>query len=89
MNETFNRAYTFEYAVIDIYSRWKDAAILNQLDQNGAMVSLLEIIPRLLFKPVFIQTDNGLEFQNRFQEMITGMKINHHLFINPHPTKMQ
>jgi len=68
----------FKYAVIDIYSRWKDAVILNQLDQDGAMVALLEILPRLPFKTVFIQTDNGLEFQKRFDDMLIGMGIKHH-----------
>lgn len=68
----------FEYAVIDIYSRWKDAIILNQLDQDGSMVALLEILPRLPFKTIFIQTDNGLEFQKRFDDMLTGMGIKHH-----------
>ena len=77
----------FEYAVIDIYSRWKDAVILNQLDQNGSMASLLEIIPRLPFKPVFIQTDNGLEFQKRFDEILEGMKIKHHFIHKSTPNE--
>jgi len=42
------------------------------------MAALLEIIPRLPFKPIFIQTDNGLEFQKRFNEMLESMKIKHH-----------
>jgi len=50
----------FEYGIIDIYSRYKDAVILNHLDQDGAIEALTTIIPRLPFKPVFIQTDNGL-----------------------------
>lgn len=77
----------FKYAVIDIYSRWKDAVILNQLDQNGAMAALLEIIPRLPFKTVFIQTDNGLEFQNRFQKMLEDMNINHHFIHKSTPNE--
>ena len=68
----------FEYAVIDIYSRYKEAVILNHLDQDGAMSALLEILPKLPFKPVFIQTDNGLEFQGRFQKMCQDMKLRHH-----------
>lgn len=69
----------FEYAVIDIYSRYKEAVILNHLDQDGSMVALLEMLPKLPFKPVFIQTDNGLEFQGRFHEMCEEMKLKHHL----------
>ena|SRR3989344_2032251 len=68
----------FEYAVIDIFSRYKDAVILNQLDQDGAICALLEILPRLPFKPVFIQTDNGLEFQKRFQEFVDAQGLKHH-----------
>ena len=77
----------FEYAVIDIYSRWKDAVILNQLDQNGSMVALLEILPRLPFKVVFLQTDNGLEFQKRFDEMLQNMNIKHHFIHKSTPNE--
>lgn len=69
----------FEYAVIDIYSRYKEAVILNHLDQDGSMSALLEILPKLPFKPVFIQTDNGLEFQGRFHQLCEEMKLTHHL----------
>ena len=68
----------FEYAVIDIYSRYKEVAILNHLDEDGSIAALLEILPRLPFKPVFIQTDNGLEFQGRFKKFVEGLKLNHH-----------
>jgi len=68
----------FEYAIIDIYSRYKSAVILNQLDQDGAIAALLEMIPKLPFKPIFIQTDNGLEFQQRFHEFCEGLKLKHH-----------
>lgn len=68
----------FEYAVIDIFSRYKEAVILNHLDQDGSMSALLEILPKLPFKPVFIQTDNGLEFQGRFQALCTKLQLKHH-----------
>lgn len=68
----------YEYALIDIFSRYKEGIILNQLDQDGAITALLEIIPRLPFRPVFIQTDNGLEFQKRFREVAEGMGLEHH-----------
>ena len=77
----------FEYAVIDIYSRWKDAVILNQLDQDGSMCALLEILPRLPFKTVFIQTDNGLEFQKRFNDMVEGMGIKRHFIHKSTPNE--
>lgn len=68
----------FEYAVIDIYSRYKEVVILNHLDEDGAMSALLEILPKLPFKPVFLQTDNGLEFQGRFRKLLTDLKLKHH-----------
>lgn len=68
----------FEYAVIDIYSRYKEVVILNHLDEDGSIAALLEILPKLPFKPVFIQTDNGLEFQGRFRRLIEDLKLKHH-----------
>lgn len=68
----------FEYGVIDIFSRYKEAVILNHLDEDGAMSALLEIIPKFPFKCVFIQTDNGLEFQGRFHKLCEELKLKHH-----------
>ena len=68
----------FEYAVIDIFSRYKEAVILNQLDCHGAALALSEIIPKLPFKPTFIQTDNGLEFQGIFLEFCKELELAHH-----------
>jgi transposase InsO family protein len=77
----------FEYAVIDIFSRYKEAVILNHLDQDGSMAAILEILPKLPFKPVFIQTDNGLEFQGRFHKMCTDMGLKHHLIHKQTPNE--
>ena len=68
----------FEFAVIDIYSRYKEAVILNQVNQDGSILALMEILPRLPFKTVFIQTDNGLEFQNRFVDYLNNIGLKHH-----------
>lgn len=68
----------FEYAVIDIYSRYKEAVILNHCDEDGAISALLEIVPRLPFKPIFLQTDNGLEFQRRFHTHVEALGMKHH-----------
>lgn len=77
----------FEYAVIDIYSRYKEAVILNQLDQDGSIVALLEILPRLPFKPLFIQTDNGLEFQKRFRAFCTSRGLTSHFIHKSTPNE--
>lgn len=77
----------FEYAVIDIFSRYKEAVILNHLDQDGSMAAILEIFPKLPFKPLFIQTDNGLEFQGRFHKMCEDMKLKHHMIHKQTPNE--
>jgi len=77
----------FEYAVIDIFSRYKEAVILNHLDQDGSMAAILEMLPKLPFKPLFIQTDNGLEFQGRFHKMCEDMKLKHHLIHKQTPNE--
>jgi len=68
----------FEYGVIDIFSRYKEAVILNHLDQDGSISALIKIIPRLPFKPVFLQTDNGLEFQTRFRRHVQALGMRYH-----------
>lgn len=68
----------FEYGIIDIFSRYKEAVILNHLDQDGSISALLEIVPKLPFKPVFLQTDNGLEFQTRFKSHVEALGIKYH-----------
>lgn len=68
------------YAVMDIYSRYKQGVILPALDQALAIESLKYIVPNLPFTPDFIQTDNGLEFQKRFKDFVTtelGWKHHH------------
>lgn len=77
----------FEYAVTDIYSRYKDAAILNHLDQDGSILALVDILNRLPFTPDFIQTDNGLEFQGRFHEYCTQRGLKHHLIHKSTPNE--
>lgn len=68
------------YAVMDIYSRYKQGVILPAVDQALAIEALKYIVPRLPFTPDFIQTDNGLEFQARFTDFVTaelGWKHHH------------
>lgn len=69
----------FEYAVIDIFSRYKEAVILNHLDQDASISALLQILPKIPFKPIFLQTDNGLEFQGRFHKLCEDINLKHHL----------
>lgn len=77
----------FSYAIIDIFSRYKDAIVLNQLDQDGAIVALVEIVNRLPVRPVFVQTDNGLEFQSRFLEHVQALGLEHHYIHKSSPNE--
>lgn len=78
----------FLYAIIDIYSRYKQGVILPLLDQGYAIESLKLCLPLLPFKPDFIQTDNGLEFQKRFYEYVTkNLKYSHHYIHKSNPNE--
>lgn len=71
---------TYLYAVIDIWSRWKQGIILPAVDQALAIEALQYTLPLLPFVPDFVQTDNGLEFQSRFHSYVTdelGWKHHH------------
>lgn len=77
----------FLYAIIDIYSRYKQGVILPLLDQ-GFSIQALKILTSLLpFKPDFIQTDNGLEFQKRFLEFVTDSGWQHHFIHKSSPNE--
>lgn len=79
---------TYLYAVIDIWSRWKDGIILPLLDQGLAMKALDYLLPRLPFTADFIQTDNGLEFQNRFKaHATTDLGLKHHYIHKSSPNE--
>ncbi len=77
----------YEYALIDIYSRYKDAVIYNDLNQDLAIKAFLEMVNRLPFTPVFIQTDNGLEFQKRFRETVETLGLKHHYIHKSSPNE--
>lgn len=76
------------YAVIDIWSRWKCGIILPLLDQGLAIEALAYLIPRLPFDVDFVQTDNGLEFQNRFKDYAKGsLGLDHHYIHKSSPNE--
>jgi transposase InsO family protein len=63
---------TYLYAIMDIWTRYKQGAILPLLDQQGSVMALETVAPLLPLTPDFIQTDNGLEFQSSFHRYVTG-----------------
>jgi transposase InsO family protein len=78
----------FLYAIIDIYSRFKLGIILPLLDQSYSIEAARKLIPQLPFKAVFIQTDNGLEFQERFHScMLQELHLQHHHIHKSNPNE--
>jgi transposase InsO family protein len=78
----------FLYAVIDIFSRFKLGVILPLLDQSYSIEAARLLIPKFPFKPVFIQTDNGLEFQERFHNcMLQELHLQHHHIHKSNPNE--
>ncbi|MGH7157314.1 MAG: integrase core domain-containing protein [Candidatus Saccharimonadales bacterium] len=76
------------YAIMDIFSRFKLGLMLPSLDQALAIRTAGEIVPWLPFKSDFIQTDNGLEFQNRFSEFVQReLKLRHHYIHKSSPNE--
>ncbi len=65
---------TYLYSIIDIYSRYKAGVILPALDQALTIEALRYLLPRLpkeILKYLdFIQTDNGLEYQQQFLDFL-------------------
>ena len=47
----------------------------------------MEIVHRLPFKPVFVETDNGREFQRRFLEHCDALKLEHHVIHKSSPNE--
>lgn len=77
----------FLYSVIDIYSRYKQGVILPLLDQGFSIQALKMLTPLLPFRPDFVQTDNGLEFQKRFLEFVTAKGWQHHFIHKSTPNE--
>lgn len=72
-------SYTcYEYGVIDIYSRYKVALILPVLDEAGSIVALKWAMQSMPCVIVYVQTDNGLEYQNLFHQTCKENNIDHY-----------
>ena len=68
----------FEYAFIDIYSRYKLALVLPVLDESGMVLTLKYVLEQSPFKISYIQTDNGLENQSLFHKACIDNNITHY-----------
>lgn len=77
----------FEYAAIDIISRYKLAVILPDISSESASLALEFFLKWFLFPVKYIQTDNGLEYQFKFEETCTQHSIDHYFIHKNSPNE--
>ncbi len=65
------------YAAMDIHSRYKVGLILPKLDEGGALLALYHATQQFPFPLQYVQTDNGLEFQQRFHAKCATLQLEH------------
>lgn len=76
------------YAVVDIWSRYKQGVILPLLDQRLAIEALKQIEKQIPFEADFVQTDNGLEFQKAFLNYVENdLGWDHHYIHKSSPNE--
>lgn len=68
----------FEYAAIDIVSRYKLAVILPDISSESASLALEFFLKWFPFPVKYIQTDNGLEYQFKFEGTCSKHHITHY-----------
>lgn len=68
----------YEYGLIDVFSRYKVSLILPILDESGSILALKWAIQSMPLKIVYVQTDNGLEYQKHFHKACEDLSIVHY-----------
>ena len=77
----------YEYAAIDIFSRYKLAVLLPEINDECAGLALEYFLKWFPFKVAYIQTDNGLEFQSTFDQACQKHQINHYFIHKNSPNE--
>lgn len=77
----------YEYAAIDIVSRYKLAILLPDISDDSARLALEYFLKWFPFRVVYIQTDNGLEHQKEFNHMCQRHGINHYFIHKNSPNE--
>lgn len=77
----------YEYAAIDILSRYKLAVILPDISAESARMALEYFLKWFPFKVKYIQTDNGLEFQSEFDDFCFKRNLNHYFIHKNSPNE--
>lgn len=77
----------YEYGVIDVFSRFKMALILPVIDESGSVLTMKYILEQAPFKTVYIQTDNGWEFQRQFHKACEEAGLVHYYIHKSSPNE--
>ncbi len=77
----------YEYAAIDIFSRFKLAVILPDISSDSASLALQYFLKWFPFEIKYVQTDNGLEFQRTFQETCIKKNLKHYFIHKNSPNE--
>lgn len=80
-------ATCYEYAAIDITSRYKLAVILPEINDENASLALEFFLKWFPFPIKYIQTDNGLEFQRSFEQVCHKHQITHYFIHKNSPNE--
>lgn len=72
----------FQFTAIDDCTRIRVLKVYDACNQATAIRFIDEVLRRLPFRVLVVQTDNGAEFQSRFQWHLAGLDIRH-VYIRP------
>lgn len=77
----------YEYAVIDVFSRFKMALILPVIDESGSILTMKCVLEQSPFKTIYVQTDNGWEFQRQFHKACEEAGLVHYYIHKSSPNE--
>ena len=77
----------YEYAAIDILSRYKLAILLPDISDESARMALEYFLKWFPFKIAYVQTDNGLEYQKEFDEFCVRHHVKHYFIHKNSPNE--
>lgn len=77
----------YEYAAIDIVSRYKLAILFPDYSSESASLALQYFLKWFPFQVLYIQTDNGLEFQYEFEQLCQRKNIQHYFIHKNSPNE--
>ena len=77
----------FEYAAIDIVSRYKLAILFPDISSDSASLALQNFLKWFPFEISYVQTDNGLEYQLEFQKLCEEKDIKHYFIHKNSPNE--